>query len=183
MKSNKQNTRAKMKRAKKSRNTLPKQIAALAGQGKLGDALKLARGWRLSADPACRIVEQWQAVGALAENPKLEHGAPAGFYQQLVERAGRVTCSEVRRAVLDGDAEFFIRIAKRLEQAEPVRDNKRVAVLSRMGESTPGEKPSRKQTPGEIACEIVGRLGSAKQIATVTREVSRLQSQYGVVDK
>jgi hypothetical protein len=61
------------------RETLPKRIAALAKQGNLIGALKLARGWELSADPARRIVETWQAVGALEKEPALEHCAPAGF--------------------------------------------------------------------------------------------------------
>ena len=168
-----------MKPEKQTRKTLPKQIFALAKRGKFGAAMKLARGWKLSADPACQIVDQWQAVGALEENPKLEHGAPAGFsYGDLVKKAEWATCSEVRRAVLNGDAEFFIRIAKRLKQTEPVMDDIRMAVLAGQGRFTEDGKPIQK-TDKEIAFDVK----SEKNPDTILREVRRFRRQIEARDK
>jgi hypothetical protein len=174
-----------------TRDRREKRIAALAKRGKIHEALKLARGWQLPAVPhkdkplteeqvkqdrkdrAGRIVDQWQAVGALEKNPALEHGAPAGFsYRQIVERAGRVTCSEVRRAILSCDAEFFIRIAERIRQAEPNPDALRVAVLSDL--VTRQSNPERGRSNKEIASEI-----GSRNIESNAHKIARLRRAYG----
>jgi hypothetical protein len=150
---------------KSKRDTRPKQIKKLAQARKTYDALKLARGWRVEKlDSAFDIVQQWQAVA------ELKGGAPEGFEQQLRQGAERATCYCVEQAIRSRDAEFFLRIAAALKRPKPVEDTLRAAVLS----DALGARTDAK----EIACAILGRDATEKQIQNVTTQVQRLRREY-----
>jgi hypothetical protein len=127
-------------KAKVTRQTREKQIEALAKGKNLIRAHQVARGWPLKSDAAESLVDRWLAIR------EMEKGDPnftKQFGTAVMSRLARDTWEVVSRSILSGDADFFKRIAKRIEQEPqgPKCDEMRRAVLGDMIESlSKGEK-------------------------------------------
>ena len=139
---------------KKRRNRNEKQIAALVKKGSLSKALRRAKGWSLDGDLARRIVDRWQALfefenltkaerenflkGDVIYNPstgKHERDPDAVqllYNEKTYQQLEALTYSAIRVAIRDRDAQFFERMAQRIRESEPERDDVRVSAVSEM---------------------------------------------------
>jgi hypothetical protein len=162
----------KKKEKRAHRDTKSKRIVSLAKEGKISEAFKQARGFSISeSDAASRLVDLWQAVQDLKANPELARPAPNGFEKQLEQKAERLTFYCVSAAIVNGDADFFLKVAKRLKASPPSEDKLRLLVLR--------DKLAGKETNAK---ELAFKLGG-KNIISDAEQIRRFQRNIAGKDK